>query len=217
MMSEWVLDGIGLAMQGVVVPILQTTLLFLLLNKALPGFKGCLSLSAPLSFLLNFVVVDYAYYWNHRLLHGSKLWSWHAVHHTAQELDVFVTSRNTLWVHFLIVYVWINALGIFLLKDPTYFLFSAALTAMLDLWRHSALYPKNGNLIYQLASGIILTPHDHAWHHSNEKAHCNFGANLKWWDQIHKTYYNPGYYPSTLGMNLDLNLPRKLLLPFKAT
>ena len=108
---DWLLDGSGLVIQGLLVPFLQATVLYVALARIVPAWQGCLPASAWGAFALNVVAVDYAYYWNHRLLHRAGLWRWHAVHHTATRLDVLVTARNTVLSHFLIVYVWINALG----------------------------------------------------------------------------------------------------------
>ena len=214
--SSWLLDGVSLIMQGIVVPLMQTTFLYVLLAQWAPGIRGTLSLGPVASFLLNFVVVDYVYYWNHRLLHGRVLWRWHAVHHTAEKMDVFVTSRNTLWTHFLIVYVWVNALGVFLLKDPTHYILAASLTAMLDLWRHSEVMPKKAGHFYRLLSKALITPYEHAWHHDREKSNCNFGANLNWWDKIHGTYLAPDAYPERLGIELEWTFFQKFLFPFRA-
>src|SRR5262245_58168387 len=78
--ADWVLDGSGLVVQGVVVPILQTILIFGLLSGLVPEARGILNLSAIPAFLINFVVVDYLYYWNHRWLHCETLWPAHSVH-----------------------------------------------------------------------------------------------------------------------------------------
>ncbi len=214
--SAWLLDGVSLVMQGIVIPLMQTTLLYVLLAHWAPGIRGTLSLGPVTSFLLNFVVVDYVYYWNHRVLHGRVLWRWHAVHHTAEKMDVFVTSRNTLWTHFLIVYVWVNALGVFLLENPMYYILAASLTAMLDLWRHSEVMPKKASLFYRLLSKVLITPYEHAWHHDREKTNYNFGANVNWWDKIHGTYLAPNTYPERLGIELEWTFFQKLLFPFRA-
>src|SRR5262245_7675385 len=103
--GDWLLDAGGLIMQGVAIPFLQTTLVYGLFSLFLPQAKGVLEVHPVIAFSLNFVGVDYFYYWNHRLLHSHKLWDTHAVHHTAERMDLFITSRNTLWSSLLIVYV----------------------------------------------------------------------------------------------------------------
>lgn len=211
--SEWTLDGSGLLVQGIVVPLLQTTVLYLSLARLAPAWKASIHLSGWAAFLVNFVVIDYAYYWNHRVLHGQVLWRWHAVHHTAREMDVIVTSRNTLGSHFLILYFWINALWMFLLVDPTSYLLAVALTAGLDLWRHSPTYPGKGTLANRLLGTVLITPHEHAWHHSANRTGCNFGANLNWWDKMHGTYYSPPERPARLGIDPGWTFLQRLLWP----
>ncbi len=214
--AEWVLDGLGLLVQGVLIPLLQTTVIYTLLGWLVPQAKGVVDAPPAVAFLLNFVAVDYLYYWNHRLLHGKRLWDTHAVHHTAERMDVLITSRNTLWSSLLIVYVWINGLLIFLLKDPTAYIFSAALTASLDLWRHAGFLLDPGSRLYRLLAGWLITPNQHAWHHSRTRADKNFGANLALWDRWHGTDFNPAALPQTFGIPSTLNLARKLWFPFTA-
>jgi sterol desaturase/sphingolipid hydroxylase (fatty acid hydroxylase superfamily) len=213
--ADWALDGAGLMIQGVVVPALQSALIFGLLSGIAPKARGLLSLSAVSGFLLNFVMVDYLYYWNHRWLHGRSLWPAHAVHHTPELMDVFITSRNTLWTPLLIVYLWGNGLFIFLLRDPGAFILAASLTAGLDLWRHSSFSPRPGSALHRALGHILITPHEHAWHHSRDRADCNFGANLSLWDRLHGTYHSPAVRAEALGVPSTLSLKRKLLFPFR--
>jgi sterol desaturase/sphingolipid hydroxylase (fatty acid hydroxylase superfamily) len=212
--ADWALDGAGLVIQGAVVPALQSVLIFGLLSGIAPKAQGILNLSAVSGFLLNFVLVDYLYYWNHRWLHCRLLWPAHAVHHTPERMDVFITSRNTLWTPLLIVYVWINGIFIFLLRDPGAFIFAASLTAGLDLWRHSSFAPRPGSALHRALGCVLITPHEHAWHHSRDRVDCNFGANLSLWDRLHGTYHSPAERAEAVGIPLTLSLKRKLLFPF---
>ncbi len=203
---EWIADLTGLTVQGLGVPLAQTTLVYFVLAHLAPGLRGSLTLSATTSFLLNFVGVDYLYYWNHRFLH-ERFWPWHALHHSAKDLDVWVTSRNTLWTPLLIVYIWLNGLFVFLLSDPSFYLLGAAATAALDLWRHSGAWPGGW------AMPMLLTPREHAWHHSAERFNRNFGANFRLWDRIHGTHYDPGALPQRLGLEVPGGILRAVLLP----
>src|SRR5262245_61100406 len=83
--ADWVLDGTGLVIQGGVVPAAQAILIFGMLSELVPEARGILNLSAVSEFLLSFVLIDYLYYWNHRLLHCRQLWPAHAVHHTPEQ------------------------------------------------------------------------------------------------------------------------------------
>src|ERR1051325_2903041 len=168
--SEWTLDVAGLLVQGIVVPSLQIALAYGFLNLLAPAAKASLDLSPALAFLLNFVAVDYLYYWNHRALHTQAFWKTHAVHHTTEHADVFITSRNTLWTPLLLVYLCANGLMIFLLKDPVPFLLAASITASLDLWRHTTFITAPGSVLHRALAGLLVTPNEHLWHHSRERA-----------------------------------------------
>jgi sterol desaturase/sphingolipid hydroxylase (fatty acid hydroxylase superfamily) len=206
----WVLDLLNLPIQGILVPILQTVFLYGLFEQFVPQLKGSLNIPHTLAFLLNFVLVDYLYYWNHRLLHWKNLWNLHRVHHSVEDMDVLATSRNTVWTTFLIVYVWINSIFIFLLSDPTWYVVGASLSAALDLWKHSN-FPSSTFISDKLC---IATPIDHQWHHSN-RPHANYGANFNLWDKIHGTYIRETAKPKTLGIKTELPLWKALLFPFK--
>lgn len=214
--EDWALDISGLLVQGLLVPALQVGLVYGLLMKVAPGANGSLEMSWASAFVLNFVAVDYLYYWNHRLLHSKALWESHAVHHTAERADVFITSRNTLWAPLVIVYVWANGIFLFLLKDPAAFLLSASITASLDLWRHTTLFAPPGSLFHRALSFVIITPNEHIWHHSSDQPGRNFGANLSIWDRLHGTYWSAARRPESLGIPLKLGLKRKLLFPFRS-
>jgi sterol desaturase/sphingolipid hydroxylase (fatty acid hydroxylase superfamily) len=214
--AEWALDAAGLLVQGVGVPALQIALAYGLMGVVAPAARGRLAVSPAAAFLLNFAAVDYLYYWNHRLLHARRLWKIHAVHHTARQADVFITSRNTLWTPLLIVYVWANGALAYLLKDPAPFLLAVALTASLDLWRHTRFFVAPGTRLHRAAALLLITPNEHLWHHSSARPACNFGANLSLWDRLHGTFYSPARRPDRLGIGARLGLFRRLLFPFAA-
>lgn len=217
--EDWVIDIIGLFFQGVIIPILQLALVYQLYQFFLPADRGCLNLHPIVAFFLSFVFVDYLYYWNHRLLHSRWLWPLHRVHHTMTEMDVLGTSRNTLWTSFFILYLWVHALFIYLLSEPTWYIAGVSLTSALDLWRHSAIFSlRNANgstpWPYSWLSVLLILPQDHAWHHASDSVRGNYGANLKLWDRMHGTYYASDKLPNSLGIPTNLTLNQKLLWPF---
>jgi sterol desaturase/sphingolipid hydroxylase (fatty acid hydroxylase superfamily) len=212
--EDWLLDGIGLTIQGIFIPLLQATLVYWLYAHLLPKQQGTLKLAPILTFIISFVVVDYLYYWNHRILHSKFLWSVHQVHHTVTQMDVLGTSRNTIWTSLLIVYLWIHTLFFYLLADPTGYLLGVSLTSALDLWRHSRLMISENIWLYQFIVPWLILPQDHAWHHCSEITNCNYGANLKIWDKLHGTYYESKELPTAIGIPISLTLTQKLLFPF---
>ncbi|AFY79812.1 sterol desaturase family protein [Oscillatoria acuminata] len=212
--QDWLLDGIGLCFQGILIPALQIVLIYQVYQHFLPASRGILNFHPLLCFCLSFVGVDYLYYWNHRLLHSRWLWRLHLVHHTMTERQVLGTSRNTLWTSFLIVYLWIHALFIYWLQDPTAYMIGVSLTAILDLWRHSEIEPLPGTLLHRLLSPWLILPVDHAWHHAQDSGGVNYGANLKLWDRLHRTNYESNIAPNALGIPIRLTLVQKLIWPF---
>lgn len=212
--QTWILDGTGLVVQGLLVPVVLVLPLLVVYARLLPTLAGSLVLSPWTAFLLAFVGVDYLYYWNHRLLHTRRLWPIHRVHHTAEQMDVLVTSRNTLWTSFLIVYLWAGSLMTFLLADPTPYLLGAALTAGLDLARHAPIDLARFRRVERLLGLVMILPRDHALHHADLAEHGNYGANLVWWDKLHGTYLGQRAVPARLGIPCTLSLMRRLLWPF---
>ncbi|GAC1472583.1 MAG: hypothetical protein NVS2B14_14330 [Chamaesiphon sp.] len=212
--EDWLLDSVGLLVQGILVPALQITLLYWLYQHLLPAQQQCLQISPIAIFLISFVVVDYLYYWNHRLLHCVPFWHVHQVHHTVTHFDVLGTSRNTLWASLLIIYLWVHALFLYLLTDSTGYILGVSLTSALDLWRHSRLTIPTGNWLYRYLSPWLVLPQDHAWHHSCRSPYCNYGANFKLWDRLHGTCYEGSHLPDKLGTTTSLTFIQKLLFPF---
>jgi sterol desaturase/sphingolipid hydroxylase (fatty acid hydroxylase superfamily) len=212
--SDWIVDLSGLAVQGVLVPLAQTFFVLALCMQVAPGYKGVLALPAWTAFVLNFVFVDYAYYWNHRAFHARALWKVHRTHHEGEIVDFFTTSRNVLWAPVLIVYLWLNGICVFLLGDAAPFLWAIGLTTSLDLWRHSKLAPRPGSSAHQFLSRVLITPLEHHAHHGAGSDGLNFGANLSLWDRIHGTYRVARDWPKTYGTGEEKRpVWRRLLIP----
>jgi sterol desaturase/sphingolipid hydroxylase (fatty acid hydroxylase superfamily) len=212
--NDWILDAVGLIMQGILIPILQVAVLYNFYFLLMPTLHNSLVLNPVTALLLSFVGVDYLYYWNHRLLHTRSLWQLHLIHHTVSSMDVLGTSRNTVWTSFLIVYLWIHSLFIYTLQDPSWYMIGVSLTSVLDLWRHSEFSPRLNSWLYTFLNPWLILPQDHAWHHASEAMACNFGANFKLWDRIHGTYYERDRIPKSLGIKNDLTLWQRLIYPF---
>ncbi|AFY66627.1 sterol desaturase family protein [Geitlerinema sp. PCC 7407] len=208
--GDWLLDLLGLNVQGLVVPLVQSVLAIQMGRWLWPAAQRTLVLPGAIAFGLSFVVVDYLYYWNHRWLHSPWGWPLHQVHHTLTQVDVLGTSRNTLWSSVFIVYWWIHGLFLYWLADPWAYGLGMTLTAMLDLWRHSGadLPP----WLTRILSPWLILPADHARHHTGAIA-GNYGANFKLWDRLHGTYQTAT--PSVpVTSKSSLTLAQKLLWPF---
>ena len=202
--QEWVVDISGLMMQGVVVPLAKSLIIIQGLIFLWPAAQSSVELNGFVAFLLAFVLVDYLYYWNHRCLHSDLLWPIHSLHHTPQHMDLTITSRNMLWTPILIVYIWAHSFFFYILKDPTPYLWGVALTAALDLWRHTNFCPDG---LFHLAKiGGLITPRDHKWHHASGGNGTNFGANLNVWDRLHSTFQQDSDAPKSVGIPTNISL-----------
>ena len=197
--TQWQLDFIGLTIHGTMVPLFQTFVIFEGLSVLFPQGRGTVSLPALLSFLLNFVVVDYLYYWNHRGLHLSQVWRYHSVHHSGESFDVFTTSRNSALSSFLILYVWVNGLCLYLLEDPVPFAWGVAISNGLDLLRHARIE----SWLEFFPFNLFISSKEHAWHHSRDRYGVNFGGNFNLWDRCHGTYYSNNEMPEQIGSPLQ--------------
>jgi sterol desaturase/sphingolipid hydroxylase (fatty acid hydroxylase superfamily) len=90
----------------------------------------------------------------------------------------------------------LNPLFGFLCDRPDGFFAAAALTASLDLWRHSGL---PAALSPAWLGRVLVTPTHHHLHHSPDGQSANFGANLIVWDRLFGTATHARRYPSAYG------------------
>ncbi len=210
----WGLDLSNLTIQGLLIPLLRLSLLFLGFKLLWPTAQGSLQWSWLTGFLVNFVVVDYLYYWNHRIFHHKRVFPVHLVHHTVEHMDVMATSRNTLWTSFLIVYLWVNGLMLYLTDLNAGYLVAMSLTACLDLWKHSNHWRQRPQWQHWISRNLlIMTPLDHAWHHGSQ-LNSNFGANFNLFDKLHGSYCAKKDYPDKIGVSTRLSPWQQLLFPF---
>lgn len=211
--EEWIADMMGLFIQGVLIPAFPF-LLVPVLYSAFPTIAGKLEVNSIVQFLLSFVVVDYIYYWNHRFFHKKSLWPVHRLHHSSRHLDIFATSRNSLVTSFMFIYIWSQTVAMFLLKDSSAFMLGLGLTFALDLWRHSGV--RHPQILEKSLNWILIMPGQHVVHHSVTGRTKNYGANLCWWDKLHRTYSPVVVENKNLEKLSDKNVWRELVTPWKA-
>lgn len=210
--EEWTADMAGLFIQGVIVPAVPfLTVPFL--YEFFPAFAGKIDLSGFVQFILSFVLVDYLYYWNHRIFHRRHYWFIHRMHHSSRHLDVFATSRNSMITSFLFVYIWSEIIGMYLLKDSTFFMLGLGLTFALDLWRHSGV--KQPHALHSALSWAFIMPEQHVLHHSLVGRNRNYGANFCWWDKLHGTFSPNEVKNKELERTTNRNVWQELFTPWK--
>jgi sterol desaturase/sphingolipid hydroxylase (fatty acid hydroxylase superfamily) len=151
-----------------------------------------------------------AHFASHRV---PFLWRFHAVHHSATELDWLATHRQH-----PIESVWLLGLAGF----PAIVLgFSTAPLVGFILFQktYSAFLHANVRLELPGATWLIATPRFHRWHHdAGDRRGRNFSSLLPIFDRLFGTYALPPGEPAQLGC--DAKVPRswlaQLAFPFFA-
>jgi sterol desaturase/sphingolipid hydroxylase (fatty acid hydroxylase superfamily) len=150
---------------------------------------------------------DLISYWIHRLLHVYRpMWRVHAIHHSAEQIDWLVASRN----HPLE-----PVLFKVLMNYPLYLMgFSPVLLASLmpGVATYSLLLHANLSWGYGPLGYVLASPAFHRWHHSSETdaVDKNYAQLFSFWDYLFATAYFPrGVHSSTYGLRKE-SLPTSI-------
>ncbi len=186
-------------------------------DLAAHGYGPVARLPAWLQALGAFVLGDFIGYWMHRLFHGSRLWRYHAVHHSSTEVD-WLSAARLHPVNDVLARV-AQAAPLLLLGFPaTVLAVYVPLISFYAILLHANVPWTFGPLRHVLAS-----PAFHRWHHTRECAGQgrNFAGFLPLWDLLFGTFHLPaGRQPADFGIrNGDVpdGLVAQLLYPFRAT
>lgn len=212
---DWVVDVVSLLMHFSVLPALQVIIVFGLLKWSLPELENTIE-SGVFASVLVYLIIDYLWYWNHRIMHSRTwLWNLHRTHHAPEQVDIFTTARNLIITHFLMVYFWAIGAAVYFFNDPTYFLILAAFGMILNFWGHTSFSLPCSNPFNILFTSVFVTPREHLWHHSQKKPYCNFGTVISLWDRLHGTFYCESNHPETYGdISYKKSIWNQLFWPF---
>ena len=135
--------------------------------------------------LVAFLAIDFAGYWNHRLSHHINIfWNQHVIHHSSEEFNLACALRQS--ISNLIGYFPLMLLPAALLGVPHQVI---AILAPIHLfgqfWYHTQHIGKLGVLEY-----IIVTPSQHRVHHAINPEYIdkNLGQILCIWDRMFGTF-----------------------------
>ena len=138
-----------------------------------------------LTYVIGFITLDFAGYWNHRLSHKINFfWNQHVIHHSSEEFNLACALRQSIS----------NILGYFpLLLIPAALLgvpakvinILAPIHLFLQFWYHTRYIGKLGWLEY-----IIVTPSQHRVHHAINPEYIdkNLGQIFCVWDRMFGTF-----------------------------
>jgi len=150
--------------------------------------------------LVLFLLVDFAYYWAHRMSHEVNLfWGGHVVHHQSEEYNLSVALRQS-----SLQVVWTSAfsLPIALLGFQTLdFALVGAFNTLYQFWIHTETIGKMGWFEY-----VFNTPSHHRVHHGRNPKYIdkNHAGSLIIWDKMFGTFQAEEEKP-TYGITKPLN------------
>jgi len=128
-----------------------------------------------------YLLVEFAYYWHHRLAHRVRwLWATHSVHHSSNEL-VLASALRLGWtgrlggaIAFFTPLAWIGF--------PPQAVFGVVAAGLFwQFWLHADWMPRLGPLEW-----VLNTPSHHRVHHASnpEYLDCNYGSSLIVFDRL---------------------------------
>lgn len=138
-----------------------------------------------LVWIIAFVVIDFAGYWNHRLSHHINIfWNQHVIHHSSEEFNLACALRQS--ISNLVGYFALLLIPAAILGVPNKVIaILAPLHLFAQFWYHTQHIGKMGWLEY-----VIVTPSQHRVHHAINPEYIdkNLGQILSIWDRMFGTF-----------------------------
>ena len=169
--------------------------------------------SSVMLYVVAFICIDFASYWNHRLNHKVNIfWNRHVIHHSSEEFNLACALRQSIsaWIGF----------GAFFLIPAAFFGVPAQLITLLapihlfaQFWYHTQHIGKLGFLEY-----IIVTPSQHRVHHAINPIYIdkNLSAIFCIWDRVFGTFQEElDEEPPVYGILKPVNTWNPLLINFQ--
>src|ERR1700733_6636400 len=138
-----------------------------------------------LTYIIAFIVIDFAGYWVHRWSHHINLfWNLHIIHHSSEEFNLACALRQS-------ISMFVNPFTFLLLPAAILGVPSEVIATVGPLqlfaqfWYHTQHIKKMGFLEH-----IIVTPSHHRVHHAINKEYLdkNYGQIFIFWDKWFGTY-----------------------------
>ena len=138
-----------------------------------------------LTWVIAFVVIDFAGYWNHRLSHRVNIfWNQHVIHHSSEDFNLACAFRQS--ISNVVGYTAILLLPAALLGvEYSVIAVLAPLHLFGQFWYHTQHIGKLGFLEY-----ILVTPSQHRVHHAINEQYIdkNLGQIFSVWDRLFGTF-----------------------------
>jgi sterol desaturase/sphingolipid hydroxylase (fatty acid hydroxylase superfamily) len=140
---------------------------------------------------------DIILYWTHRFFHGRRMWKYHAVHHSSEELE-WISAARFHPVNLFLGSVMADVVMLLAGISPNVFVVLGPLTIAHSAFVHANLDWTLGPFKYVIAGPVF-----HRWHHTAPErgGERNFAATFPILDVIFGTYYMPkGELPDHYGI-----------------
>jgi sterol desaturase/sphingolipid hydroxylase (fatty acid hydroxylase superfamily) len=178
------------------------------------GHGPLAALPLVVQMLLFLIGEDIILYVTHRWFHGERMWKYHAVHHSSEELEWISAARFhpiNLFLGTVFADVVLLVAGI----SPNVFVVLGPLTVAHSAFVHANLDWTLGPFKYVIAGPVF-----HRWHHTaaDQGGEKNFAATFPILDIIFGTFYMPeGKLPDNYGIadrTFPTSFPGQLAHPF---
>jgi len=169
------------------------------------------------------VAGEFGTYWGHRWMHEVPfLWRFHAIHHSAEDIDWLVNTRaHPIDLAFprLCGFIPMYFLGLAQPSGNSVDLMPLLVTLVGTIWGffiHANLRWRFGCLEW-----FVSTPAFHHWHHTNDSLELinkNYAPMLPWMDKLFGTYYLPKQqWPMRYGINerMSPSIFEQMIQPFR--
>lgn len=157
---------------------------------------------------------DLIMYWLHRAFHGRKLWSYHAVHHSSEDLD-WISAARFHPINLLFGSIAADVILLLAGISPNVLVFLGPFTICHSAFVHANLNWTLGPFKYVLAGPVF-----HRWHHTvaNEGGETNFASTFPMLDVLFGTFYMPkDELPEHYGLEASFppTFRGQMLYPFR--
>ncbi len=143
-----------------------------------------ISLYSPLAWVIAFVLVDFCFYWSHRMCHQINfLWACHVVHHSSEEMNLTVALRQSATES---LFTWTFYLPLALIGFPwPMWIICYQINLLYQFWVHTQMVGKLGP-----AEWVMNTPSHHRVHHGADEKYIdkNHAGVFIIWDRMFGTF-----------------------------
>ena len=159
--------------------------------------------------LMTFVLIDFIFYFYHRISHRSRfLWAIHMSHHSSEEMNFAVAYRQA-WlgpISKIPFFMILPLIGL----DPTMIAVAGILSTLWGIVGHTQIINKLGPFEW-----IFNTPSHHRVHHGSNAQYIdrNYGNLLIIWDRFFGTF-EPENEPVKYGLVKNVNTFNPIKITF---